>query len=78
MHQVHVQSVLIRRWHDDNDKDGALDVTVTGPLVKTNVRAAVAEAGSSLAFDRKVQGAAVACQQHGLVLSQLAVETVEL
>ena len=48
MHQVHVQPVLIRRWHDDNDKDGALDVTVTGPLVKTNVRAAVAEAGSSL------------------------------
>ena len=78
MHQVHVQHVLIGRWHDDNDKDGALDVTVTGPLVKTNVRAAVAEAGSSLAFDIKVQGAAVACQQQGLVFSQLAVETVEL
>ena len=55
-----------------------MDVTVTGPLAKTNVRAAVAEAGSSLAFDRKVQGAAVACQQQGLVFSQLAVETVEL
>ena len=68
--------VLIRRWHDG--KDGALDVTVTGPLAKTNVRAAAAEAGSSLskAFDRKVQGAAAACQLQGLVFLPLAVETL--
>ena len=38
--------VLIRHWHDG--EGGALDVTVTGPLSKTNVRAAAAEAGSSL------------------------------
>ena len=68
--------VFIRRWHDG--KDGALDVTVTGPLAKTNVRAAATEAGSSLlkAFDRKVRGAAAACQQQGLVFLPLAVETL--
>ena len=38
--------VLIRHWHDG--EGGALDVTVTGPLSKTNVRAAAAEAGISL------------------------------
>ena len=67
---------LIRRWHDG--KDGALDVTVTGPLARTNVRAAATEAGSSLskAFDRKVRGAAAACQQQGLVFLPLAVETL--
>ena len=60
--------VLIRHWHDG--EGGALDVTVTGPLSKTNVRAAAAEAGISLskASHRKVQGAAVVCQQQGLIL----------
>ena len=68
--------VFIRRWHDG--KDGALDVTVTGPLAKSNVRAAAAEAGSALSksFDRKVQGAAAACQQQGLVFLPLAMETL--
>ena len=68
--------VLIRHWHDG--EGGALDVTVTGPLSKTNVRAAAAEAGISLskAFHRNVQGAAAACQQQGLVLLPLAVETL--
>ena len=68
--------VLIRHWHDG--EGGALDVTVTGPLSKTNVRAAAEEAGISLskAFHRKVQGAAVVCQQQGLILLSLAVETL--
>ena len=58
--------------------DSALDVTVTGPLARTNARVAAAEAGSSLSkvFDRKVQRAAAACQQQGLVFLPLAVETL--
>ena len=49
---------------------------MTGPLAKTKVRAA--EAGSSLSkpFDKKVQGAAAACQAQGLVVLPLAVETL--
>ena len=68
--------VLIRRWHDG--KDGALDVTVTGPLAKTNVRAAAVQPGSALTkvFDRKVQGAAAACQQQGLIFLPVAMETL--
>ena len=38
---------MIRRWSDG--KDGALDVTVTGPLARSNVAAAAEEAGSALA-----------------------------
>ena len=51
---------------------------MTGPLAKTKVRAAAAEAGSSLSkpFDKKVQGAAAACQAQGLVVLPLAVETL--
>ena len=38
--------ILIRRWADG--KDGALDVTVTGPLAQSNVEAAAAESGAAL------------------------------
>ena len=37
--------LLIRRWADG--KDAAIDVTVTGPLARSNVVAAAAEAGSA-------------------------------
>ena len=37
--------LFIRRWSDG--KDAAIDVTVTGPLARTNVVAAAAEAGSA-------------------------------
>ena len=68
--------VMIRRWTDG--KDGALDVTVTGPLASSNVRAAAEEAGSALAkaVQRKVQGVAEACQQQGLGFLPIAMETL--
>ena len=58
--------ILIWRWVEG--KDGALDVTVTGPLAQSNVEAAAAESGAALekAFKRKVQGAAQACQDQGI------------
>ena len=58
--------------------DSALGVTVTDPLARTNARVAAAEADSSLSkvFDRKVQRAAAACQQQGLVFLPLAEETL--
>ena len=64
--------LLIRRWADG--KDAAIDVTVTGPLARTNV----AEAGSALnkAFNRKVQGTAQACQDQGLAFLPVAMETL--
>ena len=40
--------ILIRRWADG--KDGALDVTVTGPLAQSNVEAAAAESGAALHY----------------------------
>ena len=68
--------VLIRRWVDG--KDGALDVTVTGPLAQSNVQAAAAESGAALekAFKRKVQGAAQACQEQGIAFLPIAMETL--
>ena len=68
--------VMIRRWSDG--KDGALDITVTGPLARSNVAAAAEEAGSALAkaVQRKVQGVAEACQQQGLVFLPIALETL--
>ena len=67
---------MIRRWSDG--KDGALDITVTGPLARSNVAAAAEEAGSALAkaVQRKVQGVAEACQQQGLVFLPIALETL--
>ena len=68
--------VMIWRWSDG--KDGALGVTVTGPLVRSNVAAAAEEAGSALAkaVQRKVLGVAEACQQQGLVFLPIALETL--
>ena len=68
--------ILIPRWSDG--KDGALDVTVTSPLCKTNVAKAAAEPGSALrsAYERKVQGAAAACQEQGLSFLPIAAETL--
>ena len=68
--------VLIPRWSDG--KDGALDVTVSSSLCQSNVAGAAAEAGSCLqkAFDRKVQGAAEACREQGLVFIPMAVEAL--
>ena len=68
--------ILIPRWVDG--KDGALDVTVTSPLCKTNMARAAAEAGSALksAYERKVQGAAAACQEQGLAFLPIAMETL--
>ena len=45
--------ITIRRWV--NGKDGAIDVTVTGPLCPSNVVGAAASAGASLskAYERK-------------------------
>ena len=67
---------MIRRWSDG--KDGALDITVTGPLARSNVMAAAEEGGSALAkaVQRKVQGVAEACQQQGLVFLPIALETL--
>ena len=68
--------VTIRRWI--NGKDGAIDVTVTGPLSPSNVAGAAAEAGSSLtkACKRKVRETAEACRQEGIVFLPFAVETL--
>ena len=68
--------ILIPRWVDG--KDGALDVTVTSPLCQTNMARAAAEAGSALrsAYERKVQGAAAACQEQGLSFLPIAMETL--
>ena len=68
--------VTIRRWI--NGKDGAIDVTVTGPLSPSNVAGAAAEAGSSLtkACQRKVRETAEACRQEGIVFLPFAVETL--
>ena len=50
--------VTIRRWV--NGKDGAIDVTVTGPLSPSNVVGSAAEAGASLvkACQRKIRDTA--------------------
>ena len=68
--------VMIRRWVDG--KDAALDITVTGPLARSNVAAAAEEAGSALskAVQRKVQGVAEACQEQRLVFLPIAFETL--
>ena len=51
---------------------------MTGPLATSNVAAAAEEAGSALAkaFNRKVQGAAAACQEQRLVFLSIALETL--
>ena len=59
--------VTIRRWM--NGKDGAIDVTVTGPLSPSNVAEAAAQAGAALekACMRKVRETAEVCQREGIV-----------
>ena len=68
--------VTIRRWV--NGKDGAIDVTVTGPLCPTNVADAAANAGASLlkAYERKIKDTAEACRLQGLVFLPFAMETL--
>ena len=68
--------VTIRRWM--NGKDGAIDVTVTGPLCPSNVDEAAARAGAALekACQRKVRENAEACQREGIVLLPFALETL--
>ena len=68
--------VTIRRW--SNGKDGAIDVTVTSPLSRSNVAGAAAEAGASLAKAclRKVRDTAEACRREGFVFLPFAMETL--
>ena len=68
--------VTIRRWC--NGKDGAIDVTVTGPLSSSNVAGTAAKAGASLekACQRKVRDTAEACRQEGIVFLPFAIETL--
>ena len=68
--------MTIRRWA--NGKDGAIDVTVTGPLSPSNVDGAAAEAGASLvkACQRKMRDTAEACRLEGIVFLPFALETL--
>ena len=68
--------VTILRWC--NGKDGAIDVTVTGPLSSSNVAGAAAKAGASLekACKRKLRETAKACRREGLVFVPFAMETL--
>ena len=68
--------VLIRRWA--SGKDGAIDVTVTGPLAATNVAAAAVKAGAALesACKRKLRETADLCRQEGLVFLPFVMETL--
>ena len=68
--------ITIRRWV--NGKDGAIDVTVTGPLCPSNVVRAAASAGASLskAYERKIKETAEACRLQGLVFLPFAMETL--
>ena len=63
---------MIRRWA--SGKDGAIDVTVTGPLAATNVAAAGAALES--ACKRKLRETADLCRQEGLVFLPFAMETL--
>ena len=59
-------------------RDTAIDVTVTVPLARKYVAVAAEKADSALtrAFNRKVQGAAAACHQQGVVPLPIALETL--
>ena len=61
--------ILLRHW--SGGKDAAWDVTITSPLAPSHVAGANG-AGEAL---RKVDGAADACREQGIVLLPLAVET---
>ena len=70
------EDLTIRRWV--NGKDGAIDVTVTGPLSPSNVVGAATEAGASLvkACQRKIRDTAEACRLEGIVFLPFALETL--
>ena len=58
--------ILLPCW--SHGKDAALDVNVSSSPASSHVAGTAHAAGSALekAYDRKVQGAAEACWQHGL------------
>ena len=64
------------RW--SGGRDAALDVTVIHPLQSSTVAGAAVTAGHALtvAYDRKVAGAAEACSQAGIAFIPLAVESL--
>ena len=68
--------IFLRHW--SSGKDAALDVTVTNSLASSHVAGTAAEAGSALnkVVKRKVDGAAEACRDQGIVFLPLAVETL--
>ena len=68
--------VFIPRW--SGGRDAALDVTVIHPLQSSTVAGAAVTAGHALtiAYDRKVAGAAEACSQAGIAFIPLAVESL--
>ena len=68
--------IFLRHW--SGGKDCAWDVTVANSLAPSHVAGAAAEAGSALrkACERKVNGAAEACRDQGIVFLPLAVETL--
>ena len=68
--------IFLRHW--SSGKDAALDVTITNSLASSHVAGAAAEAGSALdkAVKKKVDGAAEACREQGIVFLPLAVETL--
>ena len=68
--------IFLRHW--SGGKDCAWDVTVANSLAPSHVAGAAAEAGSALrkACERKVNGAAEACREQGIVFLPLAVETL--
>ena len=68
--------IFLRHW--SSGKDAALDVTITNSLASSHVAGAAAEAGSALdkAVKKKVDGAAEACRDQGIVFLPLAVESL--
>ena len=66
--------IFLRHW--SGGKDCAWDVTVANSLAPSHVAGAAAEAGSALrkACEKKVNGAAEACREQGIVFLPLAVE----
>ena len=68
--------IFLRHW--SGGKDCAWDVTVANSLAPSHVAGAATEAGSALrkACERKVNGAAEACRDQGIVFLPLAVETL--
>ena len=68
--------VLIPNWAAG--QDAALDITVTNPLQQLTLRGAATTAGHALtvAYDRKMSGAAEACRDQGITFIPLAFESL--